>query len=319
MKSFALDRLEKQSRPLPSGKNSTESAAVAVQRNSAGWKNWVRNWVPPPAIRLAASALDHVRLAPWEYMPDGWNTNERIRGWNVASIAELQKKNWQAYAESLQGTGPLGVNHEDLSKPYSGNLREHNTLISYAYVLALAACQKQRLSLLDWGGGIGHYFLLSKALLPDIEIDYHCHDVPLLCQAGREVLPQCHFYETPQETFSRRYDLVLASSSIWYEENWRPLLDQLTAIASPYLFVTRMIFIERDTSYVAIQRPSAMGYRTEYLCWILNRQEFLDHVRSRGMELAREFLICAAQHIHRAPEQGDYRGFLFRKRNPAQE
>ena len=236
-----------------------------------------------------------------------------MRGWNVPSVADAQKRKWEAYQQSLRGTAPLGINHESRWKPTSGDLRDHNTLVSFAYVLALAAWQKQRLSLLDWGGGMGHYYVLSKALLPTVDIDYFCHDVPLLCQAGREVLPQAHFFDSPQEAFSRSYDFVLASSSVWYEEEWRPLLDKLIRVADPYLYVSRMIFVNRVPSYVAVQRPWAVGYGTEYLCWILNKKEFLDHVLSRGMELVREFLISSAQHIHRAPEQGDYRGFLFRK------
>jgi len=276
-------------------------------------KKWTRNWVAPGFIGLAQRALNLVRPAPWEYVPDGWRAAPSTRGWNVAGVVELQKAKWSTYAASLEGAAPLGVNHESKGKPDTGNLRDHNTLLSYAYVLAFAAHQLQRLSLLDWGGGIGHYYPLSKAVLPGVVLDYYCHDLPLFCEAGREGLPEAHFPEKREECFSRRYDLVLASSSIWYEEEWTSLLDQLISVADPYLYITRMIFVERAASYVAIQRPSDAGYRTEYLCWILNRKEFLDHVLSRGMELLREFMICSSQHIHGAPEQGDYRGFLFRK------
>lgn len=287
-----------------------------LSSNRSG-KVLAQNWVPPVLVRAAQRALNNIRPADWEYVREGWLGAGRTRGWNVAGIVEFQKARWDAYAESLRGAGPLAVNHEESEELNSGKLRDHNTLVSYAYVVALAAHQKQRMSLLDWGGGLGHYYLLSRAVLPGVEIDYYCHDFPLLCRAGREVLPSVHFMETPEECFVLRYDLVLASSSVWYEENWRSLLDHLTAIASPYLYVTRMIFVERTTSYVAIQRPSAAGYRTEYPCWILNREEFLEHVCSRGMKLVREFLVCNAQHIHRAPEQGNYRGFLFCKQDVA--
>jgi putative methyltransferase (TIGR04325 family) len=280
---------------------------------NGNWKSLLRHWVPPGLIRLAQSTLDYVRPAAWEFVPEGWRKTDHIRGWNVARVVKSQRARWRAYADSLAGTGPLGINHEEAEKPNSGNLRDHNTLITFAYVLALSAHRKQCLSVLDWGGGLGHYYLLSRAVLPGVEFDYFCYDVPLLCRAGPEVLPQVHFVENREECFSRSYDLVLASSSVWYEENWRSLLDGLTAIANPYLYITRMVFVERHASYVAIQRTPTSTYRTEYLCWILNREEFLGYVCSQGMKLVREFLICNAQHIHRAPEQGDYRGFLFCK------
>jgi len=286
---------------------------ITIRNNQARLKKWIRDWAPPGLIRSAQRVLDHVRPAPWEYVRDGWGMDARVRGWNVACVAEMQRTKWRAYADSLKGTGPLGINHEEPEKPNSGNLRDHNTLISYAYVLALAAHERQSISLLDWGGGMGHYYLLSKAVLPGVAIDYYCHDVPLLCQAGRDALNDAHFADQRQETFSRRYDLVLASSSVWYEEKWRSLLGELAEAADPYLYVTRMIFVDHGPSYLAIQRPWSLGYRTEYLCWILNRAEFLECARVQGLELVREFLICEAPHIHRAPVQGEYRGFLFRR------
>lgn len=298
-------------------RSATTTFALPSRSRPAASKEWIHDWAPPGCIRLVQRALDFVRPARWEYVSDGWRTGAPLRGWNVASVAEAQKGKWRAYVESLQGTAPLGINHENLRQPITGDLRDHNTLISYAYVLALAARQKERVTLLDWGGGMGHYYPLSQAVLPDVEIDYTCHDVPLLCQIGREALPQAHFFETPEECFSRHYDLVLASSSVWYEEDWRALLEKLAIAADPYLYITRMMFVERARSYVAIQRPSAVGYRTEYLCWILNRDVFVSFVGRLGMELLREFLICKGAQIRRAPEQGDYRGFLFRKRDAA--
>jgi putative methyltransferase (TIGR04325 family) len=285
-----------------------------MPRGNKSWKDLVRVWVPPGAIRMAQQALDRVRPAPWEYIPEGWCSAEPTRGWNVAGIAKMQTEMWPAYADRLSGTGPLSINHEDWNLD-SGRLYDHNTLVTYAYVLALAARQKPKLSLLDWGGGIGHYYLLSRAVLPEVELDYSCHDVPLLCQAGRAVLPQGRFIENPDDCFSRKYGLVLASSSLWYQQDWRSVLDRLVAVADPYLYVTRMIFVERAKTYVAIQRPWSLGYGTEYRCWIFNREEFVRHLTSRSMELLREFLICDRPRIHRAPEQGDYKGFLFRKRN----
>ncbi len=261
---------------------------------------------------MVQGGLDRLRPAPWEYVAAGWNGSEKTRGWNVSGIAKMQQETWQAYADRLKGNGPLGINHEDRNQD-SGKLTDHNTLISYAYALALAARQKQSLSLLDWGGGIGHYYLLSKAVLPGVDIDYYCHDLPLLCEAGATTLPNGHFIQNPDDCFARKYDFVLASSSLWYEQEWRSVVDRLAGAADPYLYVTRMVFVQRAASYVAIQRPWALGYETEYRCWILNRDEFVSHLASQSMELVREFLINDGPRIHRAPEQGDYRGFLFRK------
>ena len=283
-------------------------------------KKIIRDWIPPRGIELAQKFLNHVRPAEWEYVPEGWNRITQVRGWNVDTVVEFQTARWHAYADALAGPAPLAVNHEEWQDLRSGKLRDHNTLMTYAYVLALAARQKQSVSILDWGGGLGHYALLSKAILPDVHFDYYCHDVPLLCAAGRQICPSIHFLDDPQECFSRHYDLVLASSSVWYEPHWQGLLKNLASIADPYLYVTRMIFVDRSPSYVAIQRTGPTSYQTEYLCWILNRREFIEYAVSLEMELVRECLICDAQNIVRAPEQGSYKGFLFRRvRSPRRD
>src|SRR5438445_2804442 len=131
-------------------------------RFSARAKKVIRDWAPPRGVQLAQNLMNHFRPAPWEYVAGGWEGASQVRGWNVASVVEFQTARWRAYAEALSGANPLAVNHEEWRELRSGKLRDHNTLMTYAYVLALAARQKQCVSVLDWGGGLGHYSLLSK-------------------------------------------------------------------------------------------------------------------------------------------------------------
>jgi putative methyltransferase (TIGR04325 family) len=251
-------------------------------------------------------------LLEWEYMPEGWGSKDpRIKGWNVESILQTQKAKWPEFLRSVQGNGPLGVAHEG-SVPSSNDYAAHNSIMAYAYAIALAARKKDRISLLDWGGGIGHYYIISKALLPEVTIDYHCKDLPLLCGGGRELLPEAKFYENEEECFARVYDLVLASSSLHYREDWQRIAQRLALAARSYLYITRLPIIHRKASFVVVQRPYRYGYETEYLCWFLNREEFLTHMSTLEMELVREFLIQERPHVHNAPEQAEYRGFLFR-------
>jgi putative methyltransferase (TIGR04325 family) len=260
------------------------------------------------------------KLPEWEYVPEGWRSKDpRIKGWNVESIVETNKAKWPEFMRLVQGNGPpeethrLGVAYE-ASVLCNNDYGAHNTIMAYAYVIARAAWKRDRISLLDWGGGIGHYYIISKALLPEIEIDYHCKDLPLLCQAGRELLPEAKFYENYEECFAQTYDLVLASSSLQYSEDWKGVAERLALATRSYLYITRFPIVHRLTSFVVVQRPYRYGYQTEYLCWFLNREEFLTYMRTLEMEVIREFLIQERPHVHKAPEQGEYRGFLFRPR-----
>jgi putative methyltransferase (TIGR04325 family) len=248
----------------------------------------------------------------YEHVPDGWVTRDvRVTGWNVESVVRTQLEKWPRFVESARGSGVLGMSHEG-ADPTANDYAGHNTLMAFAYVLALAGRCRERLSLLDWGGGIGHYCVLSEALLPWVSIDYSCRDLPLLCAGGREVLPAARFYEDDEAAFSQSYDLVLSSSSLQYCEDWRHLLKRMAGVTRGLLYVTRLPVVRRASSFVVVQRPYQYGYQTEYLGWFLNRQELLDQTASLGMELVREFLIQERPVVHGAPEQGEYRGFLFR-------
>jgi hypothetical protein len=278
-------------------------------------KNLLKAWLPLGFIRMGKRWLNYIRPADWEYVANGWphTLHGQNQGWDVPCIAEVQKQKWPTYLESIKGSQPLGINHEANINAHTADICAHNIIMSYGYVLSLASWQKQKIKILDWGGGIGHYNILSNALVPDVTIDYYCKDLPLLCKVGRDLLPEAHFIDNEDECFSHKYDFVIASSSLWYEEEWRALVDKLIEVCNDYIYFTRMIFVEKVASYVAVQRPWAVGYQTEYLCWIFNRHEFIDYVCSRRMKLVREFMISDGPHIHRAPEQGMIKGFLFRK------
>jgi putative methyltransferase (TIGR04325 family) len=286
-------------------------------------KQVAKHFLPPIVVDVGRYLLkepEGTELPEWEYVSESWsNKDQRIKGWNVESVVETQKARWPEFLRLVQGrrpgniAAPLGVAHER-SIPSNNDYAAHNSMMTYADVIARAAQKKDRISLLDWGGGLGHYYILSKALLPEIEIDYHCKDLPLLCQAGRELLPEAKFYEDEEECFAQTYDLVLASSSLHYSEDWKGVAQRLALATRSYLYITRFPIVHRLTSFVVVQRPYRYGYQTEYLCWFLNREEFLTHMSAVGMELIREFLIQERPHVHKAPDQGEYRGFLFRPR-----
>jgi putative methyltransferase (TIGR04325 family) len=234
----------------------------------------------------------------------------RTEGWSHESVLRTQAAKWPKFLRLVHGTGPLGINHEaaTLSDCSYG---AHNLLMTYGYVLARAARKKDRISLLDWGGGVGHYCVISRALLPDVEIDYHCREVPILCRGGREFLPDARFHEDERDCFTRTYDLVLASGSLQFWEDWQGLTRQLAAVSRPYLYVTRLPIVHQVDSFAVVQRPHMHGYSTEYVGWVLNRRAFLDHVTTLGMTLVREVLSDGSPSVHGAPEQCEYRGFLF--------
>jgi putative methyltransferase (TIGR04325 family) len=281
------------------------------------WRGVVRQLLPP----FITNALIRVtrgggREAPeWEYVPDGWRRSPS--GWDVESVVRAQRAKWERFVALIGahgGTGPLGVYHEAAALS-NDSLIAHHTFMTYGYVLARAAAARSagdRLTILDWGSGLGHYFIVSRALLPDVTLDYHARDLPLLCEAGRSTVPQVTFHDNDVDALgARRYDLIVASASLHYHEAWRDVLRGFAAASRRYVYVARLPIVHRLPSFVVVQRPHSVGYDTEYLGWFFNREEFLAGAREAGLRLVREFLADERPHAHGAPEQCEFRGFLF--------
>jgi putative methyltransferase (TIGR04325 family) len=271
-----------------------------------------------PDSPVAASSAPPGPDGPeWELAAEGWDAaSERDSragtGWDVGAIAEAYREKWPQFLRAIDGPGPLGVAHETPTGVAMG--REdpiaHNIVYSFAHALGHAARGRDELSVLDWGGALGHYRELGLRLA-EIDFDYHCRELPAVCAVGRELAPEVTFHDS-DECLERTYDLVLASSSLQYVRDWELLLARLARAAAPYLFVTRLPVVESHATYVARQRAYAYGYETEYIGWVLHRGELIQTALDAGLELVREYALVAPIHVTGAPEHPKHVGMLFR-------
>jgi putative methyltransferase (TIGR04325 family) len=229
-------------------------------------------------------------------------------------VAKAYLDKWSAWLDALRGPAPLGVYHEapaGVPLPRE-DVAAHNLLVSFAYVLARAAHGRDRVRVLDWGGGLGHYAVLARAVLPEVEFDWHCREVPSVARAGASVHPEVTFH-SDDGCLNAAYDFVFASSSLQYEEAWHVLLGRLAAATTGFLLITRLPVALRSPSFVVLQRAHAYGYATEYIGWVISRGELLAAASTAQLALERELLIDAWLPQIGAPEEPvGHRGFVFR-------
>jgi putative methyltransferase (TIGR04325 family) len=273
-----------------------------------------RELLPPIIARPLARLLHPTPPGgpEWEYRSEGAAAWDRFPGWDHPSVAEAQREKWPAFRAALVEPLPLAVAHEG-REISSRDYAVHNTLMTFGYVLARAARGRQRFSMLDWGGGSGHYGAVARALLPEVSVDYSCRDFPPLSALGREVLPEATFFDSDVPALARRYDLVYASSAAHYSRDFHELLGRLCQASNEWLMVTRIPVIEAHDDFVVLQRPWVHGYRTEYVGWFVNRRRMIATVEAAGFRLVREFLVDERPFVPGAPEQCHYGGFLFRR------
>ena len=278
-------------------------------------KHLVAELLPHKLRRILTRRKHRTAEEPeWEYLNDQWpQSNEReFPGWNHQSIIAAYESRWASFRQKLQTADPLAFTPESPSieqlDPFA-----HNVMMTFGYCLALAAHGKTILRMLDWGGGIGHYYLISRALIPDLEIEYHCKDLPLAVEAGRKLLPEAHFYS--DDSYKElSYDFVFAISSLQYVRDWKDLLKMLAERTMKYVLITSLPIVNSVDSFVFIQRPRSYGYSTQYPAWCLNRNQLLREATNSGLTLAREFFLGYQPKIQNAAEQNQYRGYLFSRR-----
>ena len=247
------------------------------------------------------------------YVPEGWaylKEHPEMLGWHSESIFQYHNHNWNSFINRVQNNGVLSFSPEaTVNNVFPVN--SHNTNMVFAYALAFVSHQRQQLSMLDWGGSIGHYFVMAQALMPDVEIDYYCKEMPGAVKYGQELLPDGHFF-TDDSWCDRSYDFTLASGSLQYEENWKNVLELLAKATKGCLLINRVPVLERSESFVFLQRLT-YPVKHEHLYWSINKLEFLGLAERMGLRLIREFLSGDEHTIYNAPELPTYSGFLFKK------
>ena len=267
---------------------------------------------------MITSLVRKLRRRPprtFEYVPEGWQrarSDPKVKGWNVKSVFTAQLARWEKLRESIRAPHPWGV--ADNARVHSPHdVMHHNQAATFAYVLLCAAHRQRRVSLLDWGGGLGEFCLLAREILPpDVELDYHTKEVPAQLEIARRTVPEATLYDDDEQFAGRRFDLVLASGALQYVEDWRGVLARLAAATGRLLFITRLPVVLAGPSFVMLQRSYAYGYDTEYLSWCLRRDEFLTAAHLCGLSLVREFAVGETFDIKGAPAPYHGRGYLFR-------
>jgi putative methyltransferase (TIGR04325 family) len=248
--------------------------------------------------RRLLRSVDH-----FAYAPQGWST--RLPGgansqdyWSTFIASE--RAECEALIARVQAREPMLTDGDGIVKH-----------VLFGYVLALAAVQQQRLTVLDYGGNLGAYFWLAKALVPDVDLDYHCKELPRVAEAGRQITPAVTWH-TDDACLARPHDLVMFSSSLQYLPGWQDTLRRGAQSARGYLFLSDVPTVRDVPSYVVTQRSGGVTN----LQYQLNRSEIVDTVERAGLRLIREFAMGAHPPVANAPEQPTCRGWLFQRDCP---
>jgi putative methyltransferase (TIGR04325 family) len=266
-------------------------------------KQLLKNLMPPLLWSVGRNLKRRFvhSVTHFQYAPRGWSTP--LPG------GAHSDDFWAAFARRELATSEELIARIQAGEPLlETRADEHTKYILFGYVLALAARNQTRVSVLDYGGNLGDYYWLGRALVPGVDLDYHCKELPRVAEAGRRLTSEITWH-TDDSVLTRSYDLVMFSGCIQCLPNWQDILVRAGQAARTYLLLADVPTVRDVPAYVATHREGG----TTNLQTLMNRSEIVGTVERAGLRLAREFAMGPHPPIANAPEQPMCLGFLFQR------
>jgi putative methyltransferase (TIGR04325 family) len=266
----------------------------------------------PPIVGNFCRRLGHAIRPPADgllYAPDGWETvlpASSGQGYASPALVAEERRSWESFLHVLQQRTGAIVAHAGVGET-SRMLYEHNYFMTFGYVLALATGRRARLKLLDYGGSVGGSCRIARMLLPGIELEYHCKELPGMARAGREFCPEV-IWHTDNSCLEESYDLIVFQGSLQYVREWKALLRAAGRATRDYLFLTDVPLVERVPSFTAVQRLGGVQMMHQQF----NKSELFAALHEANLTLEREFWVGDYPAIRKAPEQPSRYGCLMR-------
>jgi putative methyltransferase (TIGR04325 family) len=266
----------------------------------------LKSIVPPLLWGLGGTIRRRIVRATtlFQYAPAGWATP-------LPGLSNSEAF-WSAFIEEERAYCEVLIARIHAGDPMLYQDGDDNLKYAvFGYVLALAARQLSKLSVLDYGGNLGDYYWLARGLLPGVQLDYHCKELPALASAGRLVSPDVTWH-TDDACLADEHDVVMFSSTIQYLPDWQDVLQRAARSARRYVLLSDVPTLRHAPTYVVTHRTG--GHTCLHAA--LNRVELITTAESAGLRLIREFPMGRHPRIVNAPEQPACVGWLFRRDSP---
>jgi putative methyltransferase (TIGR04325 family) len=229
--------------------------------------------------------------------------------WRVVSRWEDTTAPWTSYTNSLVHEALAEEEKARTTGSFTGMLPDGMSrlwAVAYAYVLTLAQ-HNGTISILDFGGQLGRYGTIARLALPGVAVSYMVEELPDVCGIGGKVRPWVKF-QTKAETIGK-FDLVFASGSLQYVEDWRGEMARLARVAGRCVFLSRLQVLDESPTTIVRHRMPTGGHM---IGWVFNRSDLLDRAKSLGLRPTQEFyfhdIITDIDGLDTKPAE---RGYLF--------
>lgn len=148
-----------------------------------------------------------------------------------------------------------------------------------AMLLKIAGENRNKLSVLDFGGSLGSTYFQHRKMLSDIDLEWFIIEQKHLVEFGRKNLEDNHlyfFYDVDEFNQNHGHaDVILLSSVLPYLSNPCAVIENLCNLKIPYLIIDRTPFLSSGTAdRLTVQHVPDEIYKARYPAWFFNRERF---------------------------------------------
>ena len=158
-----------------------------------------------------------------------------------------------------------------------------SNLLPLIVSLALEA-KKKKITVLDYGGGMGNSYLdcLDALAGCNVHIEYHVIDLEQTIKYGMKIFPEdmdIHFHSSIPNFYSD-IDIIYIGSTLQYIDNYQELIEKIARLSSKYIFLTDNFMGKTET--FATAQVNMKNRQMSY--WIFKLSEIIDLMSINGYQ-----------------------------------
>lgn len=198
---------------------------------------------------------------------------------SLNDVAESSYNNADSLDEMFNETSKkLQLYKDSISWP-SNELSPISNLLPL--VIALASNEK-RITVLDFGGGMGDSYLNSLSALKgsNIDVEFHIIDLESTIGFGMKIFPKdmgIHFYASVED-ISSVIDIIYIGSTLQYVNDYQTLIQKFAKFSPKYIFFTDNFMGEVETF-----ATTQVNMKNRQIAnWIFKLSEIIDLMAKNG-------------------------------------
>ena len=143
--------------------------------------------------------------------------------------------------------------------------------------------KNKTLKILDFGGSLGSLYFYYKDKINN-KFNWSIIEQKKFVKEGRRTFQNSELYffnsiEEYKKTFLP--DIIIASSSLQYLENYKDILNKILNLNPDYIIILKTPFDNKMFDEIYVQKPPKNVYNSTYPSWIFSYETFLINFRDK--------------------------------------